>query len=89
MSTRVEELEELINQLTIENKRMKDHISAWQPHEDPRRTLYVENLNKENEKLLEDLQAAYTEIRKQVFGSKVVFDREICDKAEAARKVGR
>lgn len=50
-NTRIEALEDTIAELTAENKRMKDHIAVWQPHEDPRRTAYVENLHKENERL--------------------------------------
>jgi len=30
-----------------------------------------------------ELSRAYTELRKQVFSSKVVFDREVCERAEA------
>lgn len=33
------------------------------------------------ERLLQELSRAYAEIRKQVTGSGVVFDREICDHA--------
>lgn len=42
------------------------------------------NLLEQIEVLQENLHRAYTELRKQVFATKVVFDREIVSKAETA-----